>query len=844
MAPNAFRAYVLALAAVLAADARAEAPAVDPGLVDAFSARLMEFVAKSAAAGEAPSFFMKDLRQIARVKWILPDGTMGLAAGGAELRRAWKDRTLDERRELARSVWREGDVERTKLLAFFIMATTGDWQKVAQVLAGIPAEEGQAILSLFRAPAPDPIAPQPADGARAAPAPAPAQASTPVRDGARSPATGAGLEGVESLAALAVGCFRSAAWDAAEVTLTDGRTLAGQFSLAADGTGLRFRSQGSAEPSVVAVAEVRSVKFTHPRTATASMVDLNLKRDDLARAMEICRQAPVEAEHPYVRWRIASAQWAQQVRAKVTGALARGDRRAVLDGISGLVEAVGPEAVSGLWRDEFARAWAVESRGAGEQSRARWKAVGAQLGLALEWDDRIAALLGEAIASAEKGAPPAETARLFREAKKAGAPLDDRALHLFAEASLRAGAPGEAAALVGKISESYVQEHPETESLLAVLGLRPVLPRQFLLCDTVAVHTEDAQMMNVPGFGHLPTYTRSQRIPPNWKEPVDFADGSVRIVYEVLEKPNRRPIHFCFVMTAPEGARLQGDLPSHPGSRNFTEPGTDIEEGPIRTHFRGTYQGNGGWKDWDWTRPFGRLWEDSYRSKVTSGQDSSQYGPSSVFPVKVRVRVWIVAKGFRYHPFGNVGEVDFRLLRYLTDAAQLIGQGSLGEALKVAEMASNGSDAGRAGEARWVVRGLNSHAEQRLKEILEYSKEDADVAAEELKELAAQYRGHPLGARLAAEAAALDTADRTARCRRARLIWKNVLAESAKIEIPGYLGTERWDEYIPMPPEIRAKYAREVAAIKSGIAEMLSIYEARNWKRMAMSLIYNLGIRD
>jgi hypothetical protein len=203
--------------------------------------------------------------------------------------------------------------------------------------------------------------------------------------------------------------------------------------------------------------------------------------------------------------------------------------------------------------------------------------------------------------------------------------------------------------------------------------------------------------------------------------------------------------------------------------------------------------------------------------------------------------MWVMAKGFQYHPFGNVGEIDFRILRSLADGAQLIGQGSLGEALKVAEKASNDSDAGRAEEARWVLRGLNAHAEKRLRELLEYAKEDADVAADELKELAAQYRGHPLGAKLAVDAAALDTADSTVRCRRAREVWKKVLAESGRIEVPGYVGTEKWDEFIPTPSEVQKKYEKELAAIKAGIDEMLSVYTARNWKRMAMSLLHNLG---
>jgi hypothetical protein len=369
-----------------------------------------------------------------------------------------------------------------------------------------------------------------------------------------------------------------------------------------------------------------------------------------------------------------------------------------------------------------------------------------------------------------------------------------------------------------------------------------LLPKQFLLFDTIAVHTEDAQMMNVPGCGHKPTYTRSQTIPPDWTSPIDFADGSIRILYEVLEKPNRRPIHFCIVMTAPAGAKLQGDLPSHPGSRNFTEPGTYEEEGPVRQHFRGTYGGNKGWADWDWTKPFGRLWQDSYRSKVTSGQDSSQYGPSSVFPVKVRVRMWVVAKGFKFHPYANLGDMDVRNLHAFTEVAALVEQGRLGDAAILADKVRAGGDARRAEEARWVLEGLVRHAETRLKEIQDLAKEEPDMAVEDLKALAAPYAGSTIGKRLAAEAAAMEAQDATIRCRRARETWKKVLAESSKIEIPGYVGTERWDQYLPMPAEPAKKYAAEIAAIRAGVDEVLRLPGANNWKRMARALLYNLGI--
>ena len=362
------------------------------------------------------------------------------------------------------------------------------------------------------------------------------------------------------------------------------------------------------------------------------------------------------------------------------------------------------------------------------------------------------------------------------------------------------------------------------------------LPKQFLLFDTIAVHTEDGQMMTLGGYGWNPTFTRSQEVPPDWTQPIDFAGGGYRIRYEVLEKPNRRTIHFCIVLKA-EPRKPNLDLPSHPGSRKFTEPGFHLEEGIFSRGFARTYQKQGGWSTWNWKKPFSFVWEDSYR------QGSSQYGPSSVFPAKVRTEMTVIAKGFQYHPFGNVGGLDFRNLRAFPEAAAFLERGRLGEAMIWADRVRRESDPRRAEEARWVLECLLRHAETRLKEVQELARQEPDIALEDLKPLAEQFKGTAIGQRLAAEAAALEASEAMARCRRARGIWKKVLAESNQIEVPNGIGHERHDHFVPMPEDLQKKYARELAAIKDGVAEMLSVYNACfNWKRMAQSLLYNLGI--
>ncbi len=134
------------------------------------------------------------------------------------------------------------------------------------------------------------------------------------------------------------------------------------------------------------------------------------------------------------------------------------------------------------------------------------------------------------------------------------------------------------------------------------------------------------------------------------------------------------------------------------------------------------------------------------------------------------------------------------------------------------------SDPRRADEARWVLECLLRHAETRLKEIQELAKQEPDIALEDLKPLVEQFKGTSIGQRLAGEAAALEAGEAMARCRRAREIWKRVLAESNKIEVPDGIGHEHWNHFVPMPEDIQKKYHKEPAAIKSGVDEMLAVY--------------------
>lgn len=366
---------------------------------------------------------------------------------------------------------------------------------------------------------------------------------------------------------------------------------------------------------------------------------------------------------------------------------------------------------------------------------------------------------------------------------------------------------------------------PRPSSTAAAARRRP-LPLQFIVFDAIAVHTEDGQTMGPTGFGHKPTFTRSQRIPPDWRRPVDFVGGSHRITYAVLEKPNVRKVHFCAVLSTPMGAKDKQDLPSHPGSRPFTTAtGTAVEEGVFMEGFRKTYQG----KAWNWDAIPVRYWEDTYR------QGSKQYGPSSVFPIKIRLTLTLMAKGVSYHPYGNVGELDFRTLRSFGAGAELIAQGRLGAALALAERS-------RGDEPGWVVEALRTHAETRLKELKAYWEEEADCASDELKALALEYAGSGLGERLAGESRAMEQHEATQRARRARIIWNRVLALSNRIEVPDGLGAEPWNAPITMPPELQRKYAKELAGIRSGVEELLQTYSGYHWSRMARNLLHNLGM--
>ena len=549
---------VAALAVTLVAVASAKAcgavspPKVDDALLEGFSSRLREIVAETASTGDAPRFLYRKAHQIARVASVADDGSMKISLGGVTLTGSWQKLSLQERRDLARSVNREGDVERTQLLAFFIMATTYDMPEVTRLLRSIPANDGKVVLDMFK-------------------------------------------------------------------------TMARE-------------SQA-------------------PATPAPSM--------------------------------------------QLTGCVI-----------------------------------------------------------------------------------------------------------------------------------------PETEPDVEPPAQDPPPPNQFLLFDTVAVHTEDAQMMTVPGFGHKPTWWRHQHIPQNWREPVDFAGGTFRIVYNILEKPNRRRFHNCTCISAFYKKKKNHDLASHPGANWTHEPYVDIEEGPVSKNFKGGYQKTARWKNWKWaTNPYDRVWMDSYR------MGSSQYGPSSVFPIKVRNKMWLVARGYEWHEFGNLGEMDFRNLRRFTDGARLIAHGMLGEAYDLARKVVGERNKHRAAEARWVIRGLTAHVETRIEEVNEYWKEEPDMAVEDLRPLCKHYRGSPLGRRLEMELARLDAHPTTARARRAREIWRKVLEASNRIVLEEYIGTESWNVFMELTPKYKKRYAAELAFMEAGVDEMLSIYSGRNWRRMALALLKNWGLR-
>ncbi len=276
-------------------------------------------------------------------------------------------------------------------------------------------------------------------------------------------------------------------------------------------------------------------------------------------------------------------------------------------------------------------------------------------------------------------------------------------------------------------------------------------------------------------------------------------------------------------------------MPSHPGSDWFTTAGVVLEEEPMKKGFAKTYQGKQGW---NWKNPFGRIWEDTYR------MGSSQYGPSSVFPLKVRIQMTVIAKGFTYHPYGNLADLDFRNLKTFISGAKLIGQGRLGPAWKLAQELSSSKKPEMADEAQWVVRGLEAYAVTRMREIDTYAAEEPDCASDELQALAAEFTDSAPGDRLLIAAQKLENDDKTQRARKARVLWNKILAEANTIVITEKAGTERWDTFVPMPPAYQKQYAKSLARIEAGTAEMLSIYTSRNWERMAKALLHNLGISD
>ncbi len=80
----------------------------------------------------------------------------------------------------------------------------------------------------------------------------------------------------------------------------------------------------------------------------------------------------------------------------------------------------------------------------------------------------------------------------------------------------------------------------QTGSILGVavavlLGGGPTPPDQFVLVD--ALHTHD---LETKGFSYFPL---NADVPDNWKAPLNFYEGQIRIRLEVISKPSDKPVN-------------------------------------------------------------------------------------------------------------------------------------------------------------------------------------------------------------------------------------------------------------------------------------------------------------
>lgn len=132
--------------------------------------------------------------------------------------------------------------------------------------------------------------------------------------------------------------------------------------------------------------------------------------------------------------------------------------------------------------------------------------------------------------------------------------------------------------------------------------------------------------------------------PPDWTQPIDYAHGRGRLELTVIDKPSDRSIAWQTCFAFPNaGTAHQCDMTWNTPERHFTAPGTYVWEWDMATMWG--YGDNEGANDF--TQGVNEIYfciRDDLKRIPGFAPEGTTAGPmSDYYPMKVRVRIWILA---------------------------------------------------------------------------------------------------------------------------------------------------------------------------------------------------------
>lgn len=284
---------------------------------------------------------------------------------------------------------------------------------------------------------------------------------------------------------------------------------------------------------------------------------------------------------------------------------------------------------------------------------------------------------------------------------------------------------------------------------------------QVVLVDALHTHTKDEAVSKELGTSSkaFSYFALPAGAPSDWRSPVDFAGGTLKLRLEVVTKPSDRTVSY-------QACVWQRNEHACSSMKTFKGPGVYEWQEPFTSFWHGDRI--------DWTKPLAKLMlvvKDANGNPVDDrfgfgGKWAGTPDFSLYYPMTVRFTAVVVGKGARYDPnalYWRVGGMHFRDLAELKKLAPPWARGQLGVALQgaeresglrpaVADSVATAAQAGRVAEADRVAAALRDYAASRRRELEAIRREAPVYAAGALRELGQRYLPSTLGKELLEEA--------------------------------------------------------------------------------------------